>query len=103
MWQIVLIPFLGTSLGAACVFLFKNSLGEKTQRVITGYESGVMVATYFFSLLLPALEQTEGMGRLGFIPASIGFGIGMLFLLVLDMITPHMHLNKSEDGPQSGL
>jgi ZIP family zinc transporter len=103
MWQIVLIPFLGTSLGAACVFLFKNSLGEKTQRVMTGFASGVMVAASFFSLLLPALEQTEGMGRLGFIPASIGFGIGMLFLLVLDMITPHMHLNKSEEGPQSGL
>lgn len=103
MWQIVLIPFLGTSLGAACVFLFKNLLGEKTQRVMTGFASGVMVAASFFSLLLPALEQTEGMGRLGFIPASIGFGIGMLFLLVLDMITPHMHLNKSEEGPQSGL
>ena len=103
MWQIVLIPFLGTSLGAACVFLFKNSLGEKTQRVMTGFASGVMVAASFFSLLLPALEQTEGMGRLGFIPASIGFGIGMLFLLVLDMITPHMHLNKSEEGPQSGM
>lgn len=103
MWQIVLIPFLGTALGAACVFLFKNSLGEKTQRVMTGFASGVMVAASFFSLLLPALEQTEGMGRLGFIPASIGFGIGMLFLLVLDMITPHMHLNKSEEGPQSGL
>ena len=103
MWQIVLIPFLGTSLGAACVFFFKNSLGEKTQRVMTGFASGVMVAASFFSLLLPALEQTEGMGRLGFVPASIGFGIGMLFLLVLDMITPHMHLNKSEEGPQSGL
>ena len=103
MWQIVLIPFLGTSLGAVCVFLFKNSLGEKTQRVMTGFASGVMVAASFFSLLLPAVEQTGGMGRLGFIPASIGFGIGMLFLLVLDMITPHMHLNKSEEGPQSGL
>ena len=103
MWQIVLIPFSGTSLGAACVFFFRNSLGEKTQRVMTGFASGVMVAASFFSLLLPALEQTEGMGRLGFIPASIGFGIGMLFLLVLDMITPHMHLNKSEEGPQSGL
>ncbi|MCR4599842.1 MAG: ZIP family metal transporter [Acetatifactor sp.] len=103
MWQIVLIPFLGTSLGAACVFLFKNSLGERVQRVLTGFASGVMVAASFFSLLLPALEQTEDLGKFGFIPVSIGFGIGMLFLLVLDVITPHMHLNKCEEGPRSGL
>ncbi|MCR5120304.1 MAG: ZIP family metal transporter [Lachnospiraceae bacterium] len=103
MWLIVLIPFLGTSLGAACVFLFKNSLGEKIQRVLTGFASGVMVAASFFSLLLPALDQTEEMGKLGFIPVSIGFGIGMLFLLILDIVTPHMHLNKSEEGPITGL
>lgn len=75
MWQIVLIPFLGTSLGAACVFLFKNSLGERVQRVLTGFASGVMVAASFFSLLLPALDQTQEMGKLGFVPVSIGFGI----------------------------
>ncbi|MCR5249061.1 MAG: ZIP family metal transporter, partial [Lachnospiraceae bacterium] len=80
MWQILLIPFLGTTLGAACVFFFKNTLGEKIQRVLTGFASGVMVAASFFSLILPALEQTEDMGKLGFIPVSVGFGIGMLFL-----------------------
>lgn len=103
MWNIILIPFIGTSLGAATVFLFKNKLGEKMQRALTGFASGVMVAASFFSLLLPALEQTESMGRAGFIPAAIGFGIGMLFLLVLDMVTPHMHLNNMEEGPRSGL
>ncbi len=103
MWQIVLIPFLGTTLGAASVFLFKNSIGEKMQRALTGFASGVMVAASFFSLILPALDQTESMGKLGFIPVAIGFGIGMLFLLVLDMVTPHMHLDKQEEGPRSGL
>jgi len=103
MWLMIIIPFIGTTLGAATVFFFRNAIGEKTQRALTGFASGVMVAASFFSLLLPALEQTENMGRLGFIPSSIGFGIGMLFLLVLDVITPHMHLNSSEEGPKSGL
>ena len=103
MWEILLIPFLGTSLGAACVFFFKDSIGDNLQRAFTGFASGVMVAASFFSLLLPALEQTEDMGRLGFIPATIGFLIGMLFLLVLDMVIPHIHLDNSEEGPHSGL
>lgn len=103
MWLMIIIPFIGTTLGAATVFFFRNAIGEITQRALTGFASGVMVAASFFSLLLPALEQTENMGRLGFIPSSIGFGIGMLFLLVLDVITPHMHLNSSEEGPKSGL
>ena len=103
MWQILTIPFLGTSLGAACVFIFKNVISEKMQRAFTGFASGVMVAASFFSLLLPALEQSEDMGRLGFLPASIGFAIGMMFLLVLDMVIPHMHLDSSEEGMSSGL
>jgi ZIP family zinc transporter len=103
MWNIIIIPFLGTTLGAATVFFFKNSIGEKTQRGLTGFASGVMVAASFFSLLLPALDMTTDMGKLGFIPVSVGFGIGMLFLLVLDLITPHMHLDSSEEGPKSGL
>ena len=103
MWQILTIPFLGTSLGAACVFFFKNAISEKMQRAFTGFASGVMVAASFFSLLLPALEQSEDMGRLAFLPASIGFAIGMMFLLVLDMVIPHMHLDSSEEGMSSGL
>ena len=73
------------------------------QRAFTGFASGVMVAASFFSLLLPALDQTENMGRLGFIPASVGFALGMLFLLFLDMVIPHMHLDSSEEGMESGL
>lgn len=105
MWQIILIPFIGTTLGAASVFLLRKGIGEKMQRALSGFASGVMVAASFFSLLLPALDQTaeEGMGKLGFIPVSIGFGIGMLFLLVLDVLTPHMHLDNHEEGLKSGL
>lgn len=103
MWQIVITPFLGTALGAATVFLFKNAIGEKLQRALTGFASGVMVAASFFSLLLPSLDLTADMGRLGFIPVCIGFAVGMLFLLVLDMVTPHMHLNNDEEGPKSAL
>ncbi|MBR0148730.1 MAG: ZIP family metal transporter [Lachnospiraceae bacterium] len=103
MWQIILIPFLGTSMGAASVFLLRQAMSERLQRVFTGFAAGVMVSASFFSLLQPALAQTEGMGRLGFLPVCVGFTVGMLFLLVLDMITPHIHLNSSEEGPRSGL
>ena len=103
MWEVILIPFLGTSLGAACVFFFKNSIGERMQKALSGFASGVMVAASFFSLLLPALDQTEYMGKLSFIPVSIGFLIGMLFLLILDVIVPHIHLDNSEEGVESGL
>ena len=103
MWQIIAIPFLGTTLGAACVFAFKKAINEKMQRALTGFASGVMVAASFFSLILPALDQTNGMGKLGFVPVAVGFAAGMLFLLVLDVLTPHMHANKSEEGPKSGL
>ena len=103
MWQIILIPFLGTSLGAACVFLLRQAMSERLQRIFTGFAAGVMVSASFFSLLQPAFAQTESMGRLGFLPVCVGFAVGMLFLLVLDMITPHIHLNSSEEGLQSGL
>ncbi|QFJ55379.1 ZIP family metal transporter [Pseudobutyrivibrio xylanivorans] len=103
MWQIIIIPFLGTSLGAASVFLFKEGMTEKLQRALTGFASGVMVAASFFSLILPALEQATDMGKMRFIPVAIGFAIGMLFLLVLDVLTPHMHFNHCEEGLHSGL
>ena len=73
------------------------------QRALNGFASGVMVSASFFSLILPALDLTEDMGKLGFIPVSAGFAVGMLFLLVLDVLTPHMHINNSEEGPSSGL
>ena len=101
--QGILIPFAGTSLGAACVFFLKDSIGDKMQRALTGFASGVMVSASFFSLLLPAIEQSSSLGRLGFLPASVGFAVGMLFLLLLDKLIPHIHMDKSEEGPRSGL
>lgn len=103
MWPIIIIPFLGTSLGAACVFFFKNSIGENLQRAFTGFAAGVMVSASFFSLLIPAINQSKNLGKLGFLPASIGFAVGMLFLLCLDVLVPHMHMDSSEEGVRSGL
>ena len=102
-WQLIVIPFLGTTLGSACVFFLKKDLGQKTQRALAGFAAGVMVAASFFSLILPALEQASDMGKLRLVPVSVGFAIGMFFLLVLDLIIPHIHTNKSEEGPRSGL
>lgn len=99
----VLIPFLGTSLGAACVFFLKDGMSDKVRRAFSGFAAGVMVSASFFSLILPALEQNAHMGELAFVPAVIGFLTGMLFLLLLDMLIPHMHLDKTEEGPKSGL
>jgi ZIP family zinc transporter len=95
----ILIPFLGTSLGAAVVFLMKKDMSERLRKALTGFAAGVMVAASFWSLLEPALEDSKNLGRLSFIPAAVGFLIGMLFILFLDMVTPHMHLDHSEEGP----
>ena len=78
----ILIPFLGTSLGAACVFFMKKTLKEQVQRALTGFAAGVMVAASIWSLLIPAIEQSDSMGRWAFLPAAIGFWIGTLFLLL---------------------
>lgn len=99
----ILLPFLGTSLGAAMVFFLKDSISKNLQRVLTGFASGVMVAASFWSLLQPALDGSEHMGRLSFIPAAVGFLIGIGFLLLLDEITPHMHMDNEEEGPRSSL
>lgn len=100
----ILIPFLGTSLGAACVFFMKKSLGEGVQRALTGFAAGVMVAASVWSLLLPAIEQASGMGRWSFVPAAAGFWVGVAFLLALDHIIPHLHRNSRQvEGPQSRL
>lgn len=99
----ILIPFVGTSLGAAMVFFLKNSVSKKLQRILIGFAAGVMVAASFWSLLQPALESSERMGKISFIPAAVGFLIGIGFLLVLDVITPHMHMNQEGEGPKSSL
>ena len=101
--QGIMIPFIGTSLGAACVFFFRGEMSRSLNRALTGFAAGIMVSASFFSLLKPALEQASGMGRLSFIPAVAGFLAGMLFLLLLDQLIPHMHLDRSEEGPRSGL
>lgn len=102
----LLIPFVGTSLGAACVFFMKNNMKEMTTRALTGFAAGVMVAASIWSLLIPAMEQTQsqGMGKMSFFPAFIGFWIGILFLLFLDNAVPHLHMNSSKsEGPKSSL
>ena len=100
----ILIPFLGTSLGAACVFFMKKTLGERVQRALTGFAAGVMVAASVWSLLIPAIEQSADMGKWSFVPAAAGFWIGVLFLLTLDHIIPHLHRNcKQCEGPKSRL
>ena len=102
-WTGVLLPFLGTSLGAAMVFVLKDTKSDSIQRLLTGFAAGVMVAASFWSLLQPALESAEGMGKLSFIPAAVGFLIGIGFLLFLDTVTPHMHMDEQAEGPQSSL
>ncbi len=100
----ILIPFLGTSLGAACVFFMKKTLSDTVHRALTGFAAGVMVAASVWSLLIPAIEQSVGMGKFAFVPAVVGFYVGMLFLLLLDHVIPHLHQNSSEaEGPKSQL
>lgn len=99
----ILIPFLGTSLGAAMVFVLRRDISASLQKMLTGFAAGVMVAASFWSLLQPALESSESMGSLSFLPAAIGFLVGVGFLLLLDEITPHMHFNNQDEGPKSGL
>lgn len=100
----LMIPLLGTTLGAACVFFMRSQMNRSVQRGLTGFASGVMVAASFFSLLLPALEQSAPMGRWAFLPAVIGFGVGVAFLLFLDHIIPHLHMNaETAEGPRSHL
>lgn len=85
------------------VFFLKGEISRRLQRILTGFAAGVMVAASFWSLLEPSLESSESMGRLSFVPSAVGFLIGIGFLLVLDMVTPHMHMNKEGEGPRSGL
>ena len=100
----IMIPFLGTTLGAVCVFFMKRSLGDLVQRALAGFAAGVMVAASVWSLLIPAIEQSEDMGKLSFLPAFIGFWSGVLFLLLLDRLIPHLHVGSEQaEGPKSKL
>ncbi len=100
----ILIPFIGTTLGAASVIFLKNRMNPLVQKGLLGFASGVMVAASVWSLLIPAIDMSEDMGKLSFIPAVTGFGIGIVFLLALDKIVPHLHLDKEEpEGISSSL
>ena len=100
----ILIPFLGTTLGSACVFFMKKSLSDLVRRSLAGFAAGVMVAASIWSLLIPAIEQSENMGKLSFLPAFIGFWVGVLFLLLLDRLIPHLHVGSDQaEGPKSKL
>ncbi len=108
MWLTVteglLIPFLGTVLGSACVFFMKKELSRNVQRALTGFAGGVMVAASIWSLLIPAMQQNAGKGKWAFLPAVIGFWLGVLFLLLLDHVIPHLHRSIGQaEGPKSRL
>ena len=100
----LLIPFLGTTAGAACVFFMKKPLGDLVQRSLAGFAAGVMVAASIWSLLIPAIDQSAHLGKLSFLPAFAGFWCGILFLLALDHLIPHLHVGSEQaEGPKSNL
>ena len=104
MFYVIMIPFLGTVLGAACVFFMKNQMSETLQKILSGFAAGVMVAASVWSLLIPSLEQSKMMGKLSFVPAVIGFWLGIMFLLFLDHVIPHLHVGSQEsEGPKTKL
>lgn len=92
----LLIPFLGTTLGAGMVFLMKNKMNGKIEKLLLGFASGVMIAASIWSLIIPAIEMAEEQGLIAWIPAAIGFLLGVIFLLVLDSIIPHLHLKTDK-------
>ena len=102
-WGLI-IPFLGTTLGSAMVFFMKNKINNKVEKILLGFASGVMIAASVWSLLIPSIDMAEEQGVIAWIPATVGFLLGMLFLLVLDSVIPHLHLNSNKpEGMKSKL
>ena len=100
----IMIPFVGTALGSACVFFLKHEMKPLLQKILLGFASGVMVAASVWSLLIPAMNMSEGMGKLAFVPAAAGLLLGMAFLLLMDRVIPHLHLGSEEpEGMHSSL
>ena len=100
----LLIPFIGTAAGAGCVFFLKKDLKTGIQRALTGFAAGVMVAASIWSLIVPAIDQSSDLGQLAFLPAFAGFWMGILFLLLLDHVIPHLHRSIGQtEGPKSRL
>lgn len=101
---IILIPFLGTSLGSAVVLFSKGELNQKLQKFLLGFASGVMIAASIWSLLIPSIEMAESQNIVAWIPATVGFLLGIGFLLLLDSVIPHMHLDSDNpEGVRSSL
>ena len=100
----IIIPFLGTTLGAACVFFMKGPMKQNTQKAFSGFAAGVMIAAAIWSLILPSFETASDMGKLSFIPVIVGIWIGFIFLMILDKVVPHVHIDKDEvEGPKCNL
>ena len=97
----ILIPFLGTVLGAATVFFMKREMNDLLQRLLLGFAAGVMIAASVWSLLIPAMNMSDALGRFAFLPALVGFSLGVVFLFLLDKITPHLHaMSQNPEGPK---
>lgn len=100
----ILIPFIGTVLGSATVFLMKKEMNKKVEKILLGFASGVMIAAAIWSLIIPSIEMAQEQGNIGWVPASIGFLLGIVFLLTLDSVIPHMHLESEKpEGIKSKL
>ena len=100
----ILIPFVGTTLGAAAVFMMRKNISDKMQSILSGFAAGVMIAASIWSLLIPCIDASSMLGRLSFIPALIGFWLGILFLLLLDHVIPHLHwVTNDSEGINSHL
>ncbi len=93
----IMIPFFGTALGALCVFFLRGEMSGRVRSALSGFAGGIMVAASVWSLLIPAIERCEGMGKLAFLPAVSGLLCGALFLLLIDVIIPHITEN-TENG-----
>ncbi|MDU5109677.1 MAG: ZIP family metal transporter [Clostridium sp.] len=97
----ILIPFIGTSLGAACVYLMKKEMNKKLNKILLGFASGVMIAASVWSLIIPSIDMSEHMGKLSFIPSAVGVILGIMFLFSLDKVIPHIHIDSpKEEGPK---
>lgn len=100
----IALPLLGTLLGAATVFFLKGAMSDRLQKALLGFAAGVMIAASVWSLLIPAIEMEESSGGIAWLPAVVGFLLGIGFLLLLDTVIPHLHLNSDcPEGKPCGL
>ena len=104
MWLGIMLPFIGTTLGAACVFFMQKAMNITLQKILSGFAAGVMVAASVWSLLIPSMDMAGNLGKLAFLPAAAGMMFGIAFLLFLDRLIPHLHVNEEKpEGPKTSL